>query len=303
MLRKILSFLFIISFVTSCYTGLGFGDLQGHRGARGTMPENTIPGFLEAIDLGVTTLELDVVISKDNKVVVSHEPFFSHVISSDPDGNQITKDKEKDYNLYKMDYETIKKFDVGMTVHPHFPDQKKIKVYKPLLSEVINQVEEYCEKNNLHKMNYNIEIKRVPQNDNKFHPSADVFVSLVLGELEKYSFDRRITIQSFDVETLQIIRSKTNKYKLSYLIENKNSIEENLNKLGFTPEIYSPDFAILNKNDIKKCHKLSMKVIPWTVNERADVDSLLNWGVDGIITDYPEMARETIIYLGYNLRF
>src|SRR4028118_203743 len=80
-------------------------DLQGHRGCRGLMPENTIPAFLKALDLGVTTLELDVVISKDQQVVVSHEPFFSSEICKDPEGKAITKDQEKSRNIYQYTWE------------------------------------------------------------------------------------------------------------------------------------------------------------------------------------------------------
>src|SRR4051794_38688391 len=100
-------------------------DLQAHRGGRGLMPENTIPAMENAIDLGVTTLEMDVVISKDNKVVVSHDPYFNEIITTTPEGAFLTKDSAPRYLLYLMPYDSIKKFDVGSKPHPDFPRQQK----------------------------------------------------------------------------------------------------------------------------------------------------------------------------------
>src|SRR5689334_22632536 len=98
-------------------------SLQGHRGYRGLMPENTIPAMLKAIGLGVNTLEMDICFSKDKKALLSHEPFFNHDITTTPDGSFITEKEEKNYNLYQMDYRLITKFDVGMKPHPRFPQQ------------------------------------------------------------------------------------------------------------------------------------------------------------------------------------
>lgn len=115
-------------------------DKQGHRGCRGLMPENTIPAMLKALDLGVTTLEMDVVITKDKKVILSHEPWFGREITTKPDGSFIGDREERKYNLYWMTFEETKAFDVGMKTNPRFPTQEKMKVTKPLLSDVIDSV-------------------------------------------------------------------------------------------------------------------------------------------------------------------
>jgi glycerophosphoryl diester phosphodiesterase len=99
-------------------------DKQGHRGCRGLMPENTVPAMLNVLGMTVTTLEMDVVITKDKKVILSHEPFFNHEISTKPDGSYVTEAEEKSLNIYKMTYEEVKKYDVGMKPHPRFPQQK-----------------------------------------------------------------------------------------------------------------------------------------------------------------------------------
>src|ERR1043165_717090 len=117
-------------------------DLEGHRGCRGLMPENTIPAMIRALDLGVTTLEMDVVISSDRKVVVSHEPWFESDITTKPDGTFLTPAEAIGYNLFRMDYDSIKKYDVGMKPNPRFPQQQKMKAIKPLLSDLLDSVAE-----------------------------------------------------------------------------------------------------------------------------------------------------------------
>ena len=103
-------------------------DIEGHRGCRGLMPENTIPAMYKAIDLGVTTLEMDAVITKDREVVVSHEPFFNHEITTKPDGTEVKESEERNLNIYHMTYEEVKQFDVGKKNHPRFPRQQKMAV-------------------------------------------------------------------------------------------------------------------------------------------------------------------------------
>src|SRR5688572_17965270 len=148
-------------------------DLQGHRGCRGLMPENTIPAMIKAVDLGVVTLEMDVVVTKDNQVLVSHEPYFSHEISTLANGDAIVESEERKYNIYHMRYDEVKSIDVGLKGHPRFRAQTKQKAYKPLLTDLIDSVESYIEKGNLPKVNYNIEIKSTEETDYLFHPPPD----------------------------------------------------------------------------------------------------------------------------------
>ena len=136
-------------------------DLQGHRGSRGLMPENTIPAMLKAVDLGVTTLEMDAVITKDKQVILSHEPFFNHEITTKPIGSFVTEAEEKSLNIYGMTYAETQTFDVGLKAHPKFSRQQKMRATKPLLSAVIDNVEAYCKSKNLRLPFYNIETKFV----------------------------------------------------------------------------------------------------------------------------------------------
>lgn len=268
-------------------------DFQGHRGARGLLPENSIPAFFKAIDLGVTTLELDVVITKDNHVLVSHDPYMSHIICKDAEGknfDEITA-KEK-YNIFQMTLEEVQSFDCGTTPHPNFPNQELKSVHKPLLKEVISEIESYIANNKLPKVNYNIEIKSTAEGDRIYHPDVTEFVDIVMKMLNQDELIERITIQSFDYRALVHIKDNYHHFKLSYLVENEMSIDENLEQLGFVPDIYSPYYKRIAKEDIDYLHENGMKVVPWTINEKADIIKYINWGADGIISDYPNIFNE-----------
>ncbi|MGH2665438.1 glycerophosphodiester phosphodiesterase [Flavobacterium sp.] len=264
-------------------------DIEGHRGCRGLMPENTIEAMKRAVDLGVTTLELDVVISADNQVFLSHEPFLSHEICLDQNGDEISEVNEKNFNLYQMDYNEIRQCDCGSKVHPKFLNQTKIKTYKPLLAEVIDSVSDYIKKKYPNKIiYYNIETKSAVEGDAVFHPKPETFVDLLLKVIEEKNSSDRVFIQSFDVRTLQYLHKIRPKFKTVLLVENKLSIEENLKLLGFIPNVYSPEFVLLAPKAIRYLHKKKVKVIPWTVNETDDMKKMIDLGVDGLITDYPD---------------
>jgi glycerophosphoryl diester phosphodiesterase len=272
-------------------------EIQGHRGCRGLMPENTLEAFRKAIDLGVDTLELDVVISKDRKVVVSHDPFFNPQITTKPNGGFYKS--ELDSNLYLMDYLDIKKHDVGQRGNPDFPEQVKIKVFKPLLSEVFEEISRYLALKNKKAISYNIEIKSLSHEYHKTQPGPVEFVDLVLGEVGKVLIDNKLTFQSFDFKVLQyfhLLNKRQRIYIISALIEpqDNNEIDFNLEKLGFKPDIWSPNFNVLSKSKVQYLHSIGIKVIPWTVNTVADMDKMYAYGCDGLITDYPDRAMKFI---------
>lgn len=269
-------------------------DIQGHRGCRGLMPENSIPAFLKALDLGVTTLEMDAVVSKDGKVVVSHEPFMSHIICEGPDGEKITEENEKEYNIYGMTYDEISQCDCGTLQHPDYPDQQNMRVTKPLLSEVIEKVEAYISEKSLTPVRYNIETKSSPEGDNVFHPAPNAFVDLLMGVIEEGNIASRTTIQSFDVRTLQYTHQEYPEIELALLVGNAKSPQENLELLGFTPEIYSPYFKLVHASTVRFARNNNMKIIPWTVNDPKDIRKMIALEVDGIISDYPDRVIESL---------
>lgn len=280
-------------FFTTCVCSQSI-DIQGHRGARGIFPENTIPAFIYALDQGVTTLELDVVITKDKRVIVSHEPWMSHEICLYPDGTEIAKQEEKSQNIFSLTYNQIEQYDCGSKGNTRFPEQMKMKASKPLLSDVIIAAERHVKGVTHREVNYNIEIKSSPEGDNNYHPVVSEFSELVYQVINDYLPFERVTIQSFDFRVLKYWNENHTDIKLVALIDNLKSIEKNVEGLGFTPHIYSPYYKLLTKKKVDTIHNMGMKVIPWTINNKADMTRMIEIGVDGIITDYPNRAGEIL---------
>lgn len=265
-------------------------EIEGHRGARGLVPENTIPSFLKAIEYGVETVELDLAVSADGKLVISHEPWFSHLISLDKNGNPITEETEKEHNIYKMKYADVKLYDVGSIGNKNFPEQRKMRVHKPLLADVFRAVNDYARKNNLKPVRFNIEIKSNPEWDNVFTPPPAVFAKMVYDEILRHKTQGQVIVQSFDVRPLQELRKMRVRLPLALLVMNKDGVEKNLEKLGFQPAAYSPHFSLVDEATVQFCRARGIKIVPWTVNEIADLERMKSFDLDGIITDYPDRA-------------
>lgn len=287
-----------LSFLLTCFlvgfTIMGYAqiDVQGHRGARGVLPENTLRSMIYAVDAGVQTLEMDVVITADQKVILSHEPWFSHEISTKPDGVPVDEEEQKMHNIYLLSFDEIKQYDIGLRGNPKFPEQKPIVAKKPLLSEVILKVDEHTESKGFKPVFFNIEIKSDPSSEGRFHPSPELFCNLVLEVLKDLPVDR-YSIQSFDVRILQWLHQNRPDVRLAYLFESldeQQTLSMKIKQLGFTPQIISPNYELVDKAFMKEAQSLEAKVIPWTINDEDNMKELKKLGVDGIITDYPDMA-------------
>ncbi|MET0634745.1 MAG: glycerophosphodiester phosphodiesterase family protein [Chitinophagaceae bacterium] len=266
-------------------------DTQGHRGARGLAPENTWPAMKAGLDAGVRTLEMDVVITRDKKVLVSHDVFFNHEITTRPDGKPVTEGDEKSLNLFGMDYGEIRNYDVGSRTHPRFPDQVHVKVSKPLLADLLDQVQLYMTTSRRPLPFFNIETKSLPATDNINHPQPAEFVELLMAVIREKKLEDRVTIQSFDFRTLQYLHEHYPAIKTAMLIEGDDHRKpaEQLADLGFKPTIYSPEYRLVTPELIRQMHQDGILVIPWTVNDKKHMDELKQMGVDGLISDYPNL--------------
>ena len=266
-------------------------DKQGHRGSRGLMPENTFPAMKTALDLGVTTLEMDIVFTKDKQAILSHEPFFNHEITTKADGSYVTEAEEKSLNIFKMTYEEVKKYEVGMKPHPRFPKQQKLAVYKPLLSDLLDSVQQYMITSKRPLPFFNIETKTSPSTDNIYHPAPAEFVEGLMDVFRAKKIEYRVIIQSFDFRTLQYLHRKYPLIKTAMLIEDfdERGLKDQLKALGFSPSIYSPEHKLVTKELVEKCHEQNIKVIPWTVNTKEEITLLRSLGIDGVISDYPDL--------------
>ena len=269
-------------------------DLQGHRGARGLLPENTIPSFKKALDYGVTTLELDVVVSADSQVVVSHEPWFSSAICTDPAGRRIAHEDERSFNIFTMPYDSIRAFDCGSIGNPNFPGQEAVAVGKPLVDDVLVELERYVSETGRPQPVYNIEVKSRPEFDGTFTPEPATFARLVHDAIVRHGVADRTVVQSFDPRALQAMRNIDGDIKLALLVDNDLGLPENLERLGFTPDVYSPHQRLVDEELVSAAHDNGMEVIPWTINEPDAMQRLLDLGVDGLITDYPDRAAEVL---------
>ncbi len=267
----------------------------GHRGARGVFPENTIQGFEYAASLGIYGIEMDVVISKDKKVVVSHEPWMNPKTCTKPDNSKVSFLRRK--NLYKMPYELIKLYDCGLRGHPDFPEQKKEHAYKPLLAEVINHIENYAKQHDLNPVVYNIEIKSNWVSDKELHPIPEEFVELVIHELSPFHINDRILIQSFDMRPLNILHAKKMNFMLGMLVNSPRFIRRRLKTLQFVPDTCGMNYRYASGKWISRVHDWGMKALVWTENEQSDMRKHIELGADGIITDYPQRAIELIGHL------
>ncbi len=250
-------------------------DIQGHRGCRGLLPENSIIAFEHAIKLGVTTLEMDVVVSKDQQIIVSHEPQFSEEICDNNYG--IT-------NFFKTPYEEIKKVACSAIPHPRFSEQKNIPIYKPLLKDVIQKMDSISNQS----IRYNIELKSIAKDYGVFYPEPEIFISLVVDILNRYDLTSRTTLQSFDVNILNLLNKKHPEITTAYLVEGNENFRDAFSKITFTPSIYSPDYTLINDSLITFLKEKNIQLIPWTVNDPKDMKRLISKGVNGIITDYPD---------------
>lgn len=263
---------------------------EGHRGTRGLMPENTIPSMTKAIEVGANVIEVDVYITKDGQVLIAHDPFISAAFSLLPGGREVPKDSAKYYVWHQMNYAEIRKIDVGMKYYAAYPQQQKIPAYMPLLGELIDSVEQYTAARKLPGTIYNIEIKANPKMDGVYQPVPAVLVKAVMDVVQSKNIGNRFYIQSFDIRQLQETRKQYPGVTIGFLTGDKTlSLEQNLKAIGFVPDIYSPHYGLVTKETVETCKKHGMKLVPWTVNTAAEIKTLVDLGVNGIITDYPNL--------------
>jgi len=266
---------------------------EGHRGTRGLMPENTIPSMKKAIEIGADFIEVDVYLSKDGQVLIAHDPYANISISTLPDGRSISKDSAKLYTWHQMNYADIRRIDVGSKGNPAYPQQQKVAAYMPLLGELIDSVEAFTAAKKLKPTIYNIEIKSNPKMDGVYQPAPDVLVKAIMDVVNTKKIGNRFYLQSFDMRPLQSARRLYPEVAIGFLTgDAKRTVDENVQALGFKPDIYSPAHQLVNAGTVEACKKHGMKLVPWTVNTAEEIEKLVKLGVNGIITDYPNLLSK-----------
>jgi len=265
----------------------------GHRGTRGLMPENTIPAMYKGLECGANTIEFDIHITKDGKVVVYHDASFTPSYTTMPDGSDIPAADRAKYTLYQMNYSDIRPFIIGEKPYPAFPEQQRMRSYAPLLSEMIDSVEAYTKKHHLPAPYYLLEIKSSAKTDGTEQPAPEEFITKMMAVKQLKKLGNRLYVQSFDMRPLQVMHRRYPAIKLGFLTgDKKANFEDNMKGLGFTPYFYNPSYDLVTPELVDKVHAQNMVIVPWTVQEVSKMQELRKLGVDGIISDYPNRFGE-----------
>ncbi|GAB3331588.1 glycerophosphodiester phosphodiesterase family protein [Hymenobacter humi] len=275
-------------------------EVHGHRGCRGLRPENTLPAFLYALELGVDVIELDVVISADKQVVVSHEPWLNPSICLDSNGQFIPPSQARQLNLYQLPYAEIRRCDCGQRRHPSFPEQLSQPAYKPLLTEVIAALEAATRQLGRSPVGYSIEVKSSPDGDLIFHPGPEEFLALVLAEVDAAQIRSRTTLLCFDPRILRLAHHNQPNLATCLLLEADQPWHSSIEQLGFQPTTLGPDFSTVTTDSVQQLRTVfpGLRLVPWTVNELPDMRRLMALGVDGITTDYPNRLLSVLASVG-----
>ena len=286
-------------------------DIEAHRGGRALFPENTLPSFANALSMGVNTLELDIGVTSDGTIVVSHERGLNPDLARNPDGVYVAPPGTP---FVRLRLEDVKKYDVGQ-IRPgsryaaQFPDQHAVPGTRiPTLREVFDLVRKSGDRN----VRFNIETKIDPHHPDE-SPDPERFVTLLLDFLKAQKFTDRVMIQSFDWRTLQLVQKLAPAIPTVYLTlqkgagatifldkasdwtagfdpaEHGNSVPAAIKAAGGA--IWSPYFGDVDPGLIAESHRLGMAVVVWTVNKPADMARMIDIGVDGIISDHPDLLR------------
>jgi glycerophosphoryl diester phosphodiesterase len=275
---------------TYVYDMSKYVDVQAHRGGAGLKPENTLNSMTNAIKLGVNTLEMDMQVSKDGKVVISHDPYFHSRYTTRPNGTLVDPKDPKEY-LYTMPYDSIAKYDVGMRPNTVWPNQAKEKAFKPMASVLIDSVEHFTAMRGYSPMRYNIEVKsKAGKGEGTLWPDYKQFVDICIPLLLSKNLGDRLVVQCFDERALNYMHEKYPQIKLSYLVDTKDGdFDTYMAKLNFTPAWLSPETSMINKELVDKCHAKGIKVVPWTVDTPESIQKMIDCGADAIISNYPDM--------------
>jgi glycerophosphoryl diester phosphodiesterase len=274
--------------ISACALAQPF-DLQGHRGARGLAPENTLPAFAAALALGVHTLELDTGVTRDGLVVVHHDRTLHPDITRDADGRWLAA---RGPAIHALSFAELQRYDVGR-LRPDsdygrpFPQQRAQDGTRiPRLADVF----ELARKAGNGKVRFNIETKLSPQAPGETL-APEPFARAVIAEIRKAGVAARSSIQSFDWRTLDVVRAEAPEIERVYLTGTSvDNAPQKVHEAGGS--IWSPHFSRVNASELKKARDLKLQVVVWTVNAPADIAAMLDLGVDGIISDRPDLVRE-----------
>ena len=245
--------------------------VHGHRGARGRMPENTLPAFEYAIQQGVDALEMDMAVTKDNVIVISHDPILETPVCSGPRNGVV---------IHQLTLAEVRQWDCGAVQNPNFHTQKAIPGTRmPTLDDVFQLATRGT-------FDYNIETKSFPERP-EYTPPPEEFSRMVFAKVRQYKLEKRVILQSFDFRTLVAMRKLAPEIRLSALTEIDPRAFTTIAKEAGHAEIVSPYYKLVTADKVAAAHGAGIQVVPWTVNDPAEWDRLIDAKVDAIISDDP----------------
>jgi glycerophosphoryl diester phosphodiesterase len=288
-------------------------DLQGHRGARGLAPENSLEGFAIALSIGVSTLELDLAVTSDGVLVVSHDRRLNADLTRGPDGKFLDAPGPAIHSLTlaELEHYDVGRLKPGTTYAATFSEQQgRDGVRIPTLAAVFDLVRRV----KADHVRFNVETKITPTSGSDT-PDPETFAAAVASLVNRTGLAGRVSVQSFDWRTLMAVRRiAPDIERVCLTIDGGNGDTLQRGRPGASPwtagldiddfdgstprlvaaaacEVWSPLFRNLTPQSLAEAKSLGLKVIPWTVNQPLDMGRLIDWGVDGIITDYPSRLR------------
>jgi glycerophosphoryl diester phosphodiesterase len=305
----------VIGMTTACTT---YFDLQGHRGARGLLPENTLPAYEQALRIGVTTLELDVGVSSDGVVVISHDRSLNPEITRDATGQWLPAP----VLVNSLSFKQLQSFDVGR-INPASEYATRFATQVPRDGTRMPSLAELFERMQATTVHFNIETKISPEKPGET-VSPEVFVDKLLAVVQAHGMARRVIVQSFDWRTLALVQQRAPGMRTAYLTAQQPWTDNIKPKTADSPRwtntiryedhsdvpsmvkaaggsIWSPYFGDITAALVEKAKTLGLKVVPWTVNSETDLQKVIDMQVDGLISDYPDRARALLLRAGHSL--
>ncbi len=308
-------YLIAICMTTACATPF---DLQGHRGARGLLPENTLPAYEQALRIGVTTLELDVGVSSDGVVVISHDRSLNPEITRDAAGQWLPAP----VLVNSLTFKQLQSYDVGR-INPASEYAARFATQVPRDGTHMPALSELFERMKSASVQFNIETKISPEKPGET-VSPEVFVDKLLAVVRAHGMQERVIVQSFDWRTLALVQQRAPGVRTAYLTAQQPWTDNITPKTTKSPSwtgttryedhsdvpsmvkaaggrIWSPYFGDITPALVKKAQSLGLKVVPWTVNAENDLRKVIDMQVDGLISDYPDRARALLLKAGRSL--
>ena len=275
---KLFSSILFSILISSPIMGQSEYKIFGHRGCRGIYPENTIEGFKKAIAFGVDGIELDVVVNKNQELVISHESYIdtSYCVTN--------KLNNENLNIYKMNISEIQEIDCGSMFVKEFPNQLKVKEKKPTYKEFKKELMDY-------QGDILFEIKCDYDLVNEYFPDYEKYAKIIFEETRYSRHFDNIHFMSFDYRILNELFKMMPNSKYIYLSSNKE-FEKEMKLLNFEPFGVGIDFNIISQKTIDLVHNKKQVIYGWTINDEENSKSLTSMGLDGVITDYPNIIKK-----------